>query len=265
MEKIIREVVLKRKSNLERLLKPAEQRLSKSPEGSLRISRDKGRVQYYWRTDPEDHNGTYLPQKEQALIRGLAQKDYDQRFIKSIWKELRAIDRFLKCGSDVDPEDVFAGMPEERRKLVIPEIETEEMYTESWLAVTYQGKPFSGDLPELLTDRGERVRSKSEVIIANLLDKEDIPYRYEYPFKLDGAGIIYPDFTVLNVRLRKEMIWEHQGMMDDPEYAEQAVRKTRSYYRSGIFPGDRLIITSETRMNPIDTKELKLIIDRYLK
>lgn len=67
------------------------------------------------------------------------------------------------------------------------------------------------------------------MIIADLLNKEGIPYRYEYPIQLNGVGWIYPDFTVLNVRLRKEYYWEHLGMMDDYSYAEKALQKISSY------------------------------------
>ncbi len=56
------------------------------------------------------------------------------------------------------------------------------------------------------TERGEKVRSKSEVIIANLLNKFNIPYRYEEPFK----GI-EPDFTIKNKDKSIIIYWEHSG------------------------------------------------------
>ena len=46
------------------------------------------------------------------------------------------------------------------------------------------------------TTRGELVRSKSEVIIADLLDGFGVPYAYEQPFKGPDGSIRYPDFTV---------------------------------------------------------------------
>ena len=72
------------------------------------------------------------------------------------------------------------------------------------------------DMCMFYTSKGERVRSKSEVIIADVLNREGVPYRYEYPIYIKGIGKIYPDFTVLNIGIRKEMIWDHFGMMDDP-------------------------------------------------
>ena len=46
------------------------------------------------------------------------------------------------------------------------------------------------------TDRGEWVRSKSEVIIANLLHQLGLGYHYEYPFTgVKATGVRRPDFT----------------------------------------------------------------------
>lgn len=45
------------------------------------------------------------------------------------------------------------------------------------------------------TNRGELVRSKSEMIIANLLAQNEIPYEYEKALWL-GNKRIHPDFTI---------------------------------------------------------------------
>ena len=97
-----------------------------------------------------------------------------------------------------------------------------------------------------------------------MLAKEDVPYRYEYPLYLEGADTIYPDFMVLNVRLRKELYWEHFGIMDDAEYAEKAVRKIAKYYMNGFYPGENLILTYETRATPLNVLQIKEIIKHYL-
>ena len=38
-----------------------------------------------------------------------------------------------------------------------------------------------------------------------------IPYKYECPLQLSNGMIIYPDFTVLDVKRRKVWYWEHRG------------------------------------------------------
>ena len=120
-------------------------------------------------------------------------------------------------------------------------------------------------VPEGCSPANGLTGSLSRLHIADLLNKEGIPYRYEYPILLSGLGTVYPDFTVLNVKRRKELYWEHLGMMDDPEYVEKALQKIAMYEENGIFPGESLILTYETRMNPISPKIVNLMISQYLK
>ena len=82
-------------------------------------------------------------------------------------------------------------------------------------------------MPFYDTKRKERVRSKSELNIANMLDSYGVPYKYECPLKLKDGKVIYPDFTVINVKSRKVIYWEHRGMMDDKNYANMAVSRIK--------------------------------------
>ncbi|MBQ8233753.1 MAG: hypothetical protein IJZ34_17805 [Lachnospiraceae bacterium] len=254
-----------RKELLLQIKKDKEKAIVTAPKGTLRISGHDDKVQYYQRNDPKDINGAYIRGKDIQLARGLAQKDYDQKVLRSTEQELSAINKYFSNYPVTCAEQIYEKLHKERRKLIEPIIEPEEQYVDKWEAVSYQGKGFSEDTPEFFTAKGERVRSKSEWIIADLLMKEAIPYRYEYPIQLKGMGAIYPDFTVLNVKKRKEMHWEHFGMMDDPSYVEKALQKIALYEQNGIFPGENLILTYETKKNPMNQKMIMLMIQHYLK
>ena len=199
------------------------------------------------------------------MAKQLAQKDYDKKVPTCAEKELNAISKFLVNCPDKSVEQIFENLHEGRKRSITPIMETHEEYVQKWQEEIYQGKAFYDDTPELYTMKGERVRSKSELIIADMLSKEGVPYRYEYPLHLKGVGKIYPDFTVLNVKKRKELYWEHLGMMDDPSYAEKALKKITIYEQNGNFPGEDLILTYETRKNPMNQKVIMLMIQHYLK
>ena len=262
--KEIRETMIKRKTGLLRLEKEIKNQLQDAPEGSLRISKSRGRTQYYLRKKPTDRGGVFIKKDKKELAARLAQKDYDQKLLKAVCLEMKAIDIFLHDYPELEAEQVFLKLSDARKELVIPFIDPDEVYARRWQDMPFRGKSFNDNTVGFLTDKGERVRSKSEKIIADLLMKEGVPYRYECPLELKGAGINYPDFTVLNVRLRKVMYWEHQGMMGDEEYAGKAIRRTAAYQENGIFPGDQLILTSETKNRPIDVKQIQGIIRYYL-
>ena len=260
----LKNALMKRYQYLEKLESETEKHLSTFPEGSLWLGRSNGRTQYYYKRNESDKKGRYLSVHETNLIRQLAQKDYDKRLLCALRQEMMAIRKFQKNYLEVPAERVYEKLSRQRQLLVKPGIETEEMFAENWNSVEYKGKSFSSNDPDFTTELGERVRSKSELIIANMLAKMKIPYRYEYPVTLRDYGTIYPDFTVLNRRLRKEMYWEHLGMMDDPGYAEKAVRKLTIYNLNGYFQGDRLIVTAETKLSPVNIKQLQLVVEEYL-
>ncbi len=238
--------------------------LKKAPEGTLRISRIKGSLQYYLRTSPEDTNGRYIPVKKIDLVRRLAQKAYYRKALAAVRKEAASIRRLVRSYPDETVEDIYDSLRAERKDLVIPLAETDEMFVQNWNDVSLSAGAGYAVRSEFYTERGERVRSKSEVLIADHLYRNNIPYRYEYPLYLDGLSTVYPDFTILNVRTIKEYIWEHNGMMDDPEYAEKAVRKICTYELNGYHTGENLILTYETAGQPLNLKLLKETIKRYL-
>ena len=51
----------------------------------------------------------------------------------------------------------------------------------------------AGEDIEILTEKGESVKSKSEKIIADKLNMMNIPYCYEVPLYLKGYGYVKPD------------------------------------------------------------------------
>lgn len=259
----IREMLEKRAQYLQKLNKKKEQELSMAPKGNLRICNRGGKPQYYERNDPKDYNGVYIREKDISKAQALAQKDYNKKILHASEKELKAIQNYLAGYPEVNPEQVYEKLHTARQKLVCPIRETDEQYVRQWEEVVYQGKDFYENTPEYYTEKGERVRSKSEIIIANLLSKQKIPYRYEYPIHLSGWGKVYPDFTLLNIRERKEIYWEHLGRMADVAYAENAIQKIALYEQNNIFPGDRLILTYETQNHPLNQKQILNIIDHY--
>jgi len=91
------------------------------------------------------------------------------------------------------------------------------------------------------TIREELVRSKSELIIANLLAAHGVSYYYEKPLKASETDFKIPDFTIKYEG--KEYYWEHLGLWPEEEYQEYWRKKEKWYKDHGFF--DRLIVTKE--------------------
>ncbi len=240
----------------------AEKRLKKAPDGSVRTFRHGNSFQYYFRKDSKTASGVYMPASDFPKARQLAQKKYDQKIMTAAGKQLSVIERFLK-GYDPDAlKKVYSTLSPGITNCVLPAEIPDDEYVEQWLACEYQHKEFREGTPIHYTGRQERVRSKSEVMIADALWQAGIPYRYECPLELKEQTN-HPDFTILRIGDRKEIYWEHLGMMDDPGYLEGAIERIRIYENNGIFPGESLILTMETSRNPMNLAVIHRMIEQY--
>lgn len=107
------------------------------------------------------------------------------------------------------------------------------------------------------------VRSKSEVMIAAVLDERGFYYRYEEPLCLAGK-MYFPDFTIRDPRDGK-LIWlEHFGMMDNKEYARSAFEKLTTYAANGILQMYNLITTFESREHKLSIPQINYALDMLL-
>lgn len=108
--------------------------------------------------------------------------------------------------------------------------------------------------PVLRTLRGEWVRSKSEVIIANLLHKNGVDYAYERPIYRDGRYALLPDFTITTPT--GTYYWEHLGLLSEAGYARRWEQKRRIYEQQ--YPG-QWVTTEE---NASLSQQAQHLIDR---
>ena len=59
---------------------------------------------------------------------------------------------------------------------------------------------------------------------------------------------------------RRVKYWEHRGMMDNMNYSSHAVYRIKDYLRNGIYIGDNLIISEESKEFPLGTNEIEQLI-----
>ncbi len=259
----LREMLLQEQKHLQGIIANTREKDIATPEGRLRISVDHGVARYYQCID--DRYGEYIPRDNVQLPRQLAQKTYNDAVLKTAEARAKHIARCLKDYNDDEIEQLFTSLHPERQKLITPIEPTFSQLQEQWYSEPYVGKAFKEGIPVILTEKGERVRSKSEKILADFFYRNNILYKYEKPLNLSGYGIVYPDFTFLSRKLRREIYWEHEGMMDKPEYAIKAVKKLNSYQMNGILPGERLILTFETEQDVLNTRIVSELVDKYLR
>ncbi len=246
---------------LDKLMARAEASLQKRPKGYVNAVRSNGRFQYYFKESASERHGKYMPKADLPLAAALVQKDYDKSFLAAAEEEKRKLLKMKEEGTErsisflyAALSDVYGQAVEGRRKLIKPYVLPDEQFIKEWKDVKYQGLSFSGDMPEFFSGCGERVRSKSEILIADKLNALGIPYRYEYPLYLGRQNPVYPDFTILDTRERKMVVYEHFGMMQDEKYARDAMNKIKDYEKAGYLIGENFLFTMESSDCPLDMR-----------
>lgn len=125
--------------------------------------------------------------------------------------------------------------------------------------VVQAGNQFYEDRLVHKTVRGELVRSKSEVIIANALHYNNLEYVYEPELVLEGK-VKRPDFKVIDDDTGEVWYWEHCGMMNNPKYRKRWEEKKAFYKKNGIEESKNLIVTYDEN-GTLDSQKVNQIIE----
>lgn len=258
--KTIKSILRKESLKLKKIMSECEKRLQNAPKGNLRIAKKKNRFDYYYVNEGEKKSGRYLRKKEEVLAEEIAQRDYDIAVLRCATERLKGIEKFLANYEKTDLGCVFNKVNAYRKRLINNCLLSDEEFIKQWKMEKYEKKEFEDSVQEIITERGECVRSKSEKIIADKLYMLGIPYRYECPITLEGNIKVYPDFTILKMPEREEVYLEHFGMMDDLNYVNTAIYKLNTYERNGIYLGVNLFLTYETSRKPLNVRALDEMI-----
>ena len=269
---MLNDLLMKRLAFLDSAIAFFGREIPRLPEGDLKVGlfhKKAGEYyQYFCRTEKFDSTGRYLKKKELNLAKNLAQREYYEKALKVAEKEKALICRFLQHSDENALLKVYTDMPEGKRILVEPYVLPDDEYARRWQEKPFTGGSFGADDPIYYTKRGDRVRSKSEQIIADRMFDAGVPYRYEYPFTYERFGEkkqVFTDFTALNKRTRNVYRWEHFGRMDDTQYRRTFFWKQSIYSQNNCMPGIGIIFTFEDNDNPLDARYVDKLIEKYLK
>lgn len=266
----LKEILYVREKELLNLIRMKQKQLKSAVEGTLYANQHENMIQFY--RGVSNKAKKYL-RKDDPLISQLAQKEYDQSVLDSAKQEVELIRRLTAFyDKKGDPESQYDRMLAAKRSRVKPFREPDDEYVRKWLAEPFPKFEITdasqGEYPNYYNDDGVKMRSKSELIIADVLRKKGIPYRHEYPLNLldpetQRMKTVFPDFMILRVRDRKVLFWEHLGLLEKPDYFRKNILKIRTYEMNGYLPGYSLIVSFETSFAPLNIKLVEQMIEAY--
>lgn len=237
-----------------------EEELKHLPEGYLALRNDLKQPAYVWvRPGMEvDSNGISRPRYDrktitdrEPLIRQLARKEYLKNSNRLLTEELGRINTFLRECREPDADTVLKMLPKAYQNLPEKMFFRERHDATQWAQAKYEQNTYRPEEKIHRTLSGLRVRSKSELMIADKLELYELPFRYEAMIYFEQYSFS-PDFMIMT----KDGIvyWEHCGMMTNPHYKRNNEWKLRMYEKMGIVPWKNLIITYDTEDGGLDLR-----------
>ena len=178
--------VKKRIAELKHTLEKIEKYLSNAPEGGLKIQNRCGKTYYYHQYKNIEtglYVKIYIDRKNEQLARRLAQKGYYAKVKPLIEKELQALETFAQAKNDEEIDNVYDMLKQERKQLVVLIRISVNEKLRIWQNESYEPYQKYKENLKYETDNGESVCSKSEVIIANILAKNNEHLLYDVEVK----------------------------------------------------------------------------------
>ncbi len=236
----MKEKIEKVLAELEIRLKFANNELKTCPEGTLSYVKRGGRGTFFQIINSGGKRLRKSINKAPDFIRGLARKEYLIKEKKLLEHNIKVLKDVIKTLVEPSPDNVLKSISKHLQGIpkhyFFP-----DHNKDCWANQPYEKSNYKPEEKKHTTSRGLKVRSKSEVLIAEMLYIFNIQFRYEQVIRIGGIMLV-PDFTI---RLPDGRIfyWEHCGMMSSKEYREHQKWKMEVYEKAGIVPWKNLIVT----------------------
>ena len=220
-------------------------------EGTIYPTQKDGNVKWYvWKNGRRE----YLSKKNDKEIRNLVNKKYLELYLKDTINELRLLETNRKTREKYKTDYAQKMLMQKHYSSILLAVDEKE---------NEKSQVHNPEALKFYTKMGIIVRSKSEVIIATALYDNNIKFEYEKAIKISDV-IYYPDFTV-EKKNGDIILWEHLGLIDNPDYRNKAYRKILKYNENGYYQGKNLILTYETAESPLDPIDEEHEIDKMCR
>jgi len=250
----------------------------RGPKGCLRANHRGSGYTYYYQKRVKSNSGVKnsierLGDGSSPKVHAIKAERFIRQLQKMLKKNIAALQKALQTAIDFDFDDVIAALPRAYRmeaegcyglfRPVMDGPRLSDKRRRDWINANYLKNPAAFAASHIAIT-GEIVRSKSELIIYDLLVKYGVPFRYECAIRLtdlNGLEVVrYPDFTIL-LADGSCLYWEHLGMLSDERYLNGTMAKLALYHKNGMTAGDNLILTSDSADGSINAEEIARIIE----
>ena len=226
---------------------------------------------YYYLHDTASGKRKYLGVESNEDVLLIKEARFCKVFNEVADRDIALLQKLLKNYKQLDYDHVNAGLPKayQDAKVHLGTVIRQDKRATEWIkqkkaVKSKEKKKYSENLKHKAAD-GTMVRSKSEVIIADMLFMNNIPYVYEVPYVFDGE-ILNLDFTVLSTKdYETEIVIEHQGMMDQQRYRDKYMHTLTTCLEQGMTPNVDIYFTFDDINGNFNSRQVWDIINNRLK
>lgn len=245
-------------------------RKTKKPNilGSVKTERKGNNYYYtlqYFDTETQKYKCKYIRRENTNIAKEIVLRDYisslEERLLHK--KEMLEMLDIDNLNSEVDA--CFSKLDNGRKNLISPLEGTIQYRLNAWYSEQYEPNMSYPEQLQHKTERGERVRSKSEEFIANYLysQRRFLDYKYERPLTLmvDGAMVtLHPDFTIINLLTAEIFYLEHVGRLDMEGYVDKFVWKHNAFVNNGLIQEGRVLYSMESANEVFSLDSVKRMV-----
>ena len=235
--------------------------LAKNPPQRIHINKQN---QYYYIYTSNSYKHTAGSPKRKYIHKNTSIADtlinvkYCMEILPVLEKELGVLEYFKEHYKPENKYLVREIIPAVFRDRLNYMIKMPEETCSEWRKAAYSANPYPISTSQVfITKNGEHVRSKAELIIANMLFDMGLAYRYEAEFRV-GNRVYYPDFTIMHPHSCELFYLEYFGMMDDEDYQSSALKKIAAYQKTDAAA--RFIYIFESRAAPMNTQSIQSLL-----
>lgn len=227
--------------------------LKSLPPGRLIGTKYKDRFQYYQWKKTDDGCIRRGIGKNKQLVAKLARKEYLKKALPLLEADIVTLQTAMNKYIAFNPESIISGMSNVYKSLPQSYFTDKPVMCDSlhkWMNEPFDQSDYNLQEKTQITTRGLKVRTKSELLIAEMLHSYNIAFRYEQRIYIGGHRYA-PDFTI-KLADGRIVYWEHCGMTHDALYMHRHYEKLRRYQSADIVPWQNLIVTYDDENGKIN-------------
>ncbi len=198
----------------------------------------------------------------------IKQEKYNQKLLEVLETEKKTIIEAIKCIEKNSVNDIDAALPEVYRDDTgLVNKNTVFMTYDDWMKKPFRRNGYKIPEKSNIAVDGTKVRSKSEVIIYDLLTFLGIPFKYDVDVNLrnENNEKVYKnvDFVIPSANGSNILI-EHLGMLSKEDYLENSFHKIRLYIMNGYALNETLFLTADDVYGNINAYTSKILFENLI-